>query len=195
VAPAPEPVAVFSSGCGLARHRGSGVVIDRGLVVTAAHVVAGTDGVELIDGAGYDKSHSATVAVIDTNIDIALLRAATLGSGPVRLRTLADGEYGTFVGYGDDDPTPTPFTVERAVVIDTEDIYVKGQHRRDGYEINLEVEPGDSGAGLIVGKDLGGIVWARIRDNNRLSYATDATEIVKLQDRLTSKDAPPVPCA
>jgi S1-C subfamily serine protease len=169
------------------------VVIDRGLVVTAAHVVAGTDGIELIDGAG--RSHTATVAVIDTNIDLALLRAPTLGSDPVRIRSLADGEYGTFVGYGDDDATPTPFTVGRAVVIDTEDIYVKGQHRRDGYEINLEVEPGDSGAGLVVGKDLGGIVWARIRDNDQLSYATDATEITKLKARLTTNDAAAVECA
>jgi Trypsin-like peptidase domain len=187
-----EPVEVLAAGCTLVGLRGSGAVVDPHLIVTAAHVVAGSESIDLIDSTG--AHHAAVIVAIDTQRDVAVLRSSTLVGHHHELRSLVASETGTFVGYGDSDPTPTPFAVSKPAVISSEDIYSKGDYARDGYVIDAVVDAGDSGAALVVGNDIGGIVWSRSRDSDTQAFAIDALvvdDVLKNAGRLA---VPGVPC-
>jgi S1-C subfamily serine protease len=188
----PEPIEVLASGCSLVALKGSGAVVDPHLVVTSAHVVAGAESIDLIDSDG--THHAGFTVAIDTQRDVAIVRSETLVGHHHELRSLVASEKGTFVGFGDGDATPTPFTVSKPVVINAEDIYVKGEHARDGYVIDAPVDSGDSGATLVVGNDIGGIIWSRAREDGNQAFAIDAVVVEDVLRNAGRQPAPKVPC-
>jgi Trypsin-like peptidase domain len=188
----PEPVEVMAAGCTLVGLRGSGAVVEPHLIVTAAHVVAGAESIELVDSSG--THHAAVIVAIDTQRDVAILRSATLAGHHHELRSLVASEKGTFVGYGDSDPAPTPFVVSKPAIINSEDIYSKGDHARDGYVLDAVVDAGDSGAALVVGNDIGGIVWSRSRDSDTQAFGIDALVVEDVLKNAGRLAVPGVPC-
>ncbi len=186
--PVPGAVTVAAAGCGPVEDGGSGIVVAPGVVVTAAHVVAGSDAVTVVAGDG--RRVDAVVDEIDTGLDAAVLRADDLGVVPVRRRGhLRAGERGT---VGDD---PTPFEVVRRVRINTTDIYRRGRHRRSGYELAAEVAPGRSGAGLVTADGvLGGMVFAASRRTPGRAWALDVDALEPLLAAADGEPAPPTGC-
>ena len=193
--PKASALELFASGCASAlvpRH-GSAVALGGQLVATAAHVVAGASEVRLVEPGG--RAHAAAIAAIDTQRDIAVLRATDLDRPPLPMHALAAGNRGAFFGFGGENPTVVTFTVVRAVPIISEDIYVQGEHSRPGYELGARVVAGDSGAGLI-GTDgaLGGIVWATNRTNDDRAWGISTEAIVSLLASVGSAVVAAVPC-
>jgi S1-C subfamily serine protease len=184
---------VRAAGCSLVPLHGSATAIGSQLVVTAAHVVAGATGIDL---AARDGSHhAATIAAIDTDRDVAILRAPSLHRRALPRRALTRYERGSFVGFGTRGGHHIDFTVARIVSITSEDIYVHGNHERAGYDLTAVVVPGDSGAGLIsTDGHFGGLVWATTRSDSGEAFAIATSVVDELLLRVGPDPAPAVGC-
>lgn len=167
VDPIDAAVEIWGSGCSLVFTHGSGIALGDDLVATAAHVVAGATDVAVAAWRG--ERTAATIVAIDTEHDVAVLRVPALRRPVLRRRPMARGEHGRFFGFGITKPKMVDFTVNRAVTVDSEDIYIHGSYPRAGYDLTTRIVSGDSGSGLIASDgSLGGIVWATSTiDENR----------------------------
>ena len=160
-------VRVEAQGCGPRTRLGTGTTIDDGVVITAAHVVAGADRVSVVGADG--RRATAEVVAFDPILDIAALLPATPVARPVVRRStpVAADDVGVVVVARADDATNSVImesvTVEvaRTVMIRTTDIYLDADVERPGFEIEASIEPGDSGAMVHFPAGVAGVVWAR----------------------------------
>ena len=151
----PSTLQVEGEGCGVIQE-GSSFVVAPGLVVTNAHVVAGVHHVVVIDnGHGRD----ATPIWFDPELDVAVLRVPGLSEPalPVDTRTFGRGTSGVVLGY----PGGGPFTYSPAGITNSFpatglDIYGQNTTRREVYELQAEVRPGNSGGPLVASGDASG---------------------------------------
>jgi S1-C subfamily serine protease len=162
-------VRVRADGCGPRTRLGIGTLVDESLVVTAAHVVAGSERVEVVDRTG--SAAPVDVVVFDPDQDLAVLRAdAPVGTvAVVRPDEPSAGDQGivavTDDGSGADHALElVDATITRAVTVRTTDIYGDGVVLRDGFEIDASIEPGDSGTMVHFPGGVSGVVWARSLD-------------------------------
>ena len=155
-------VRVRADGCGPRTELGTGTTIDDGLVVTAAHVVAGSTSVEVVDQSG--TSFVAEVVVFDPDLDIAVLRSVADAGPPAPLRAepAGPGDVG-LVGFiaADGSVELVEVDVVQRVTIRTTDIARNADVERPGLRIATAVEPGDSGAMVHLPGGGVGIVWSR----------------------------------
>src|SRR5205814_9839331 len=100
-AAAPSVVRVLGTACGLGIE-GSGWVARPGLVVTAAHVVAGETDTSVTTLAG--TTLPAEAVAFDPHNDVAVLRVAGLGARPLRLVDPRAGTSGAIIGYSEYSP-------------------------------------------------------------------------------------------
>src|SRR5438552_206802 len=150
-------VRVLGTACGLGIE-GSGWVARRGLVVTAAHVVAGETDTTVTTVSG--STLPAHAVVFDSHNDVAVLRVAGLSARPLRL---VDPKYGTAVaiaGYPEDGPfDAVPGRLGSTVTVLTQDAYGRGPVRRTVTSLSGNVRHGDSGG---VAVDASGAVQATV---------------------------------
>jgi uncharacterized membrane protein required for colicin V production len=141
---APSVVRVLGTACGVG-VQGSGWVARPGLVVTAAHVVAGqtdTD-VELQTGAHLD----AEVVAFDSRNDVAILRVQGLGLRSLRLVDARPGTPVAVLGFPEDGPfTATPARIGGTSLVRAEDAYGRRTVTRAITSLGGRVRHGDSGA-------------------------------------------------
>ncbi len=182
VEPADLPVARLAGDvCGVPLLAGA-VVIDNGLVATAAHVIAGSTGgvtVRLPSGAAWP----ATVVAFDPDRDLALLAAPGLAAEPLELAAARPGDTGLIVALSrDDEIISVAHQVEREITATGDDIYGEGEVSRRALELAADVEPGMSGGGAYDedGRLLG-IVFAESRERP-ITYAVTSAEIEALLD-------------
>ncbi len=168
--PAPAPalaaaVAVRAAGCRQAEElTGSGSVVGDELVVTVAHVVAGSSSVAVTAADGTELQ--AQVVGLDTVNDLALLAVDGLDVAPLPLGALTAGDEGVFVVHdASGRAIAQPATVTRRADLSMADLYGQGTHVRPGFELDAEVNPGDSGA-VVVDADgrAGAVVFATSRE-------------------------------
>lgn len=164
-------VKIEGEGCG-GIVAGSGFIVDKNLVATNAHVVAGIASPEILDNNG---AHQATVIWFDPNLDFAVLRAGNLAGGPLVFdpNSAAHGTPGGVLGY----PGGGPFEADSAAVLDEftalgRNIYNQGQTARDVYSIQAKVVPGNSGGPLVNLKgDVIGVIFATSTSYDNTGYA------------------------
>ena len=159
-------VRVSGTACGLG-VAGSGWVAGRGLVVTAAHVVAGQSDT-VVDPPGSDPLRAAAVA-FDARNDIAVLRVDGLAPPPLRLGEPDPGEAVAVLGYPEDGPlSATPGRIGRTVAVLSEDAYGRGPVQRTVTTLRADIRHGHSGGPAV---DRGGAVattvFAAGRTGNR----------------------------
>ena len=183
-------VAVRASGCGPTPSEGNAALVTDELALTAAHVVAGATEIEIL--VSGDGTVTATVDVIDTAEDVAVLRLATpVSAGRVVVDRL-DPIDAVVVGLPD---RTIPAAVVRRVRIRTSDIYGEGEHVQSGYELRARVDPGDSGAGVLTPDGrLGGIVVAASTEVADRAWAVGPDSLVRVLDEADGVAAPAVPC-
>jgi S1-C subfamily serine protease len=165
-------VKVEGQGCG-GLVEGSGFVVANNIVVTNAHVIAGIASPNVIDS---NSTYRATPIWFDPNLDLAVLRVNGLADPALTLdpTTLSYGDAGAVLGYPGNTPT---LNVQSAVVIDQVDaqgqnIYNQGLVNREIYELESNVEPGNSGGPLIAANgQVAGIVFAKSADQPDIGYA------------------------
>jgi S1-C subfamily serine protease len=171
-------VRIEGRGCG-GLVEGSGFVAANGLVATNAHVVAGLAKPVVMDSRGV---HSATPVYFDPNLDFAVLRVDSQTAAPlvVDQSTVAAGTGGAVMGY----PGGGPLRAVSALVFNQitavgRNIYGSGVSRRRIYELQTDVEPGNSGGPLIdKNGTVIGVVFAKSQDNTSVGYALTSPEIL-----------------
>jgi S1-C subfamily serine protease len=158
---------------------GTGFVYGPHRVLTNAHVVAGTEHVEIVLGPG--GTTAATVVLFDPRRDVAVLDVPGLDAPALRfaVKDAKTGDPALVLGY----PENGPFTVRSARVRSEStaggsDIYGNGGLSRSIYAIRAIVRSGNSGGPLITndGRVLG-MVFATARDSSDTGFALTDTEI------------------
>jgi S1-C subfamily serine protease len=140
----PSVVRVLGTACGVGVE-GTGWVGRPGLVVTAAHVVAGQDDtvVELQSGSRLP----AQAVAFDRRNDIAVLRVTDLGLRPLPLVQPRSGAAVAVLGFPENGPfTVTPARIGRTSAVLAEDAYGTGPVTRVITSLRGRVRHGDSGA-------------------------------------------------
>ncbi|MFA6001978.1 MAG: MarP family serine protease [Thermoleophilia bacterium] len=164
-------VKIQGEGCG-GMVFGSGFVVDNEIVVTNAHVVGGIAAPEVVDGSG---TYQATPIWFDPDLDVAVLRVNDLADPPLKLTSqiLPDNDAAAVLGY----PGGGPLVAGNGVIIDHvtaegRNIYNRGLVIRNIYEVQADVEPGNSGGPLIAADgSVAGIIFAKSLSQNNVGYA------------------------
>ena len=174
-------VKIVGQACGLIES-GSGFVAAPGLVVTNAHVVAGESRTQVIDRAG---THQATVALFDPDLDVAVLRVSGLAGAPLPMEeaTVPRGTTAAIMGYPMGGAlTAVPAAVNARIQATGLNIYGSAVVTRSVYELNGDVQPGNSGGPLVAsGQPAGsgtpapgtviGLVFASSTTTDHVGYA------------------------
>jgi S1-C subfamily serine protease len=182
---ADSAVQIVANGCKSTEVHGAGLMVANGRIATVAHVVAGAQRIEV---RGPHGTSDATVVFFDPVLDIAVLKVDPALATPIAIGAATRGEQGTVIVYRDDKPVELAVGVQRLVDIRTADIYGEGTHLRPGYELNLDIRPGDSGAVVVVRGKAVALVWATSRQAQARAWAMRAS---LLADHLSGDAAVP----
>lgn len=167
----PSTVKITAATC-LSLSSGTGFVVERGYVVTNAHVVAGANTVRV--GLG-DRAFDAVPVLIDPDLDIALLYAPQLDAPALRLATTdpVRGATGATFGFpGGRALDVQPAAVAGAYQATGRDIYGEKRVTRAILELRAKVDQGDSGGPLLLADGtVGGVVFAEARTDADVGYA------------------------
>jgi len=142
-AAAPSVVRVLGTACGLGVE-GTGWVAGPGLVVTAAHVVAGEDDTTVVPIDG-DSLRAEAVAFDPHNV-VAVLRVAELTAKPLRLADPQRGKAIAIVGFPLNGPLDaTAGRIGSTATVLAQDAYGRGTTRRVVTSLSGSVQHGNSG--------------------------------------------------
>jgi len=155
---------------------GTGWVVRPGLVVTNAHVVAGTRSVRVESPGG---SRAGTVVAFDPRHDLALISSPGLRAAALATATATAGDVGVDLGYpGGGDLSVAPYRISQRVQANGRDIYDQSAVTRDIFIIGATLHPGDSGgprvdtAGQVVG-----VAFAIAPDQSAVAYAITIDQV------------------
>jgi S1-C subfamily serine protease len=169
-------VRVLSTACGLGIE-GSGWAVQPGVVVTNAHVIAGSDDTTVTtqDGAELD----ATPIYYEPREDLALLRVgAALPTLPISASRQA-GENGAVLGYPENGPyTLSPARIGETRATISEDSYGNGPVERTIVAMSGSVRSGNSGGPLVDPRgSVVGTVFAATTTGPRGGFAIPAEQV------------------
>ncbi len=141
---APSVLRVLGTACGLGVS-GSGWVARPGLVVTAAHVVAGEHDT-VVEPPGSARRYRAHAVAFDARDDVAVLRVPGLPLRPLRAVDPQPGASVAILGYPENGPfAAAPGRVGETAIVLTDDAYGRGPVRRSITSLAGRVRHGDSG--------------------------------------------------
>jgi S1-C subfamily serine protease len=150
---------------------GTGFVIAPHLVLTNAHVVAGTadTGVEVRDRRGQIVALDAEVVLYDPAVDLAVLRVPELEAEPLPMEPepAAPGDDAIVLGYPMDGPfTATAAKIRSMINLQGPNIYDNGEVTREVYTVRAVVRSGNSGGPVITpeGRVIGVVFGAALDD-------------------------------
>lgn len=168
------------------RQDGTGFVIGPGLVLTNAHVVAGSLNIKGSLAAGEEIE--ATVVGFDPARDLALLQFDTAGAPTLELFDGVVGDEGATVGHPHGgELRASPVAIAERVRATGRDLYDERDTERQVYFLAAHLAPGDSGAPVIdVAGRVVGVVFAIAPDDEGVAFALTAQEV---RDFLTEIDA------
>lgn len=164
-------VKVLGQACGYLQE-GSGWVAAPGLVVTNAHVVAGEPSTQIqVGGATY----GATPVLYTPKFDLAVLRTSAPLGPPLTVDPdeVGRGTQGAVLGYPENGPLVVgPAGVAASLTAEGRDIYNQGSVVRKVYQLDADVQPGNSGGPLIAtdGQVIG-VVFSRSTVSADVGYA------------------------
>jgi hypothetical protein len=143
-------VRILGAACGLG-VTGSGWVAAPGIVVTNAHVVAGTDGDLLVQARGSGERLGARALAFDPRDDLAVLAVPGLEARVLPIASRApEGASGAILGFprnGPFDARPARIGVTRSVV--SQDAYGRGPVTRPMTALRGLLRPGNSGGPVV----------------------------------------------
>lgn len=179
---------------------GTGWVVDDGVVMTNAHVVAALDEVWVVGPDG--ERSTGTVVSFDPDLDVALVSVPDLAAEPLPVddRLAAPGTETAALGhpYGGTFRAE-PARIRAAITAVGTDIYGEDTVEREVYSIRGTVVPGMSGGPLVdADGEVLGMVFARSAEHQQTAYVLtiDTLEPVLAQseaiDRRDDPSPPPV---
>jgi S1-C subfamily serine protease len=191
-----ETLKIQGYGCGGIVF-GSGYPVGPGLVLTNAHVVAGTQGTTVRSPVG--QSLPARVVLFDSERDVAILYVPRLALAPLGEAGAGPGTQGAAIGYpGGGAEQVSPAVVNGEVRAEGRDIYGQRLVVRSIWIIQAKVEPGNSGGPLVdLNGSVIGVIFAASTSSPGQAYAlTDAEVQPDINQAQGRTSAVPVgPCA
>jgi S1-C subfamily serine protease len=133
-------------------------------------------GAKQIDVTNGARATTASIVAFDPDMDLAYVRLDENLDAPsveVGDRTVDRGERGLAYVFRDGRVVTLPVVVRRPVHIKTEDIYIEGDTDRPGFELDADIESGDSGGPVLVDGKVVGVLWARSSKYDHRAYAID----------------------
>jgi S1-C subfamily serine protease len=170
---------VLGEACG-DEVEGSAFSVGTGLLVTNAHVVAGETATNVeLDGNLY----GATVVFFDPTFDMAVLHS----DGPVGPALTLDpslvgrGIEGAVLGYPENGPlTVGTAGVAASINATSHNIYDQKTVTRQVYQIDADVQPGNSGGPLVATDgEVIGIVFSKSTTTTDVGYALGSPQVLK----------------
>ena len=174
---AASTVRVDGVACGL-RLAGSGFAAGPDIVVTNAHVVAGTRTTTVLRPDG--RTLPAQVQVFDPSRDLAVLAVSGLGEPALPLAGAVAGETDAVFAHprGQAALTVSPARVTRRVTTDIGDIYDQPGAVRQILVLLADLVPGDSGAPLVNGAgQVVGVAFATAAPWRSTAFAVASEEL------------------
>ena len=191
-----ETLRVQGFGCGGIVF-GSGFPVAPGLVLTNAHVVAGTHGTT-VDSTG-GASFGARVVLFDPERDVAILSVPRLAAPALPQATADSGTQGAAIGYpGGGNEKVSAAVVDGQVRAEGRDIYGQNLVVRSIWIAEADVQPGNSGGPLVnLNGDVVGVIFASSTSNQGRAFALTDAEVQPDIDAAQGQTQPvPVgPCA
>lgn len=158
---------------------GTGFVVAPGLVMTNAHVVAGTESVRIEVG---DQELDAEVVTYDPGVDIAVLRVPGLEAPalPLAEERSRTGDDAIVVGYPGNGPyRPDAARIRERVTLRGPDIYRETTVEREVYILRGTVREGNSGGPLITPQgQVAGVVFGAAMDAPDTGYALTVEQVL-----------------
>jgi S1-C subfamily serine protease len=191
-----ETLKIQGFGCGGIVF-GSGFPVGPGMVLTNAHVVAGTQGTTVRSPAG--RSLSARVVLFDPDRDVAILYVPRLALAPLSEATAHQGTQGAAIGYpGGGNEEVSPAVVNGQFQAEGRDIYGQKLVVRSIWSTQAIVKPGNSGGPLVdLDGNVVGVIFAASTSQPGVAYALTDAEVQPDIDQGQGRTEPvPVgPCA
>ena len=179
-------VRILGSACGLGVE-GSGWIAAPNVVVTNAHVVAGTEGDLVVRPRSGDASLPARALAFDPTQDIAVLAVPGLGGRVLpMIRDPQAGTRGAILGY----PRNGPFDARAASIgatrsVISQDAYGQGPVQRQMTPVRGLLRPGNSGGPIVDARgNVLTTVFASSRDTRpRGGYGVPNTVVERVLER------------
>jgi S1-C subfamily serine protease len=162
---------------------GTGFVIGPELVLTNAHVVAGTDrtAVEIPGRRGQTVELEGDVVYYDPQVDLAVLRVPDLEAEPLVFQPVpaAPATDVIVLGYPLDGPfTATAGKVRQTINLKGPDIYDSGEITREVYTVRAVVRSGNSGGPMIdTGGRVVGVVFGAALDDQETGFVLTVDQV------------------
>jgi len=173
---ASETLKIQGYGCGGIVF-GSGYPVGPGMVLTNAHVVAGTQGTTVKSTSG--RSLSARVVLFDPERDVAILYVPRLALAPLNEAAAQAGTQGAAIGYpGGGAETAEPAVVNGQFQAQGRDIYGQNLVVRSIWTTRANVQPGNSGGPLVdLNGSVIGVIFAASTSQQGTAYALTDAEV------------------
>ena len=169
--------------------QGTGFVVEDDLVLTNAHVIAGSSPRVEWEGRTFD----AVPLLFDRDLDAAILRVDGLDAPALTLlaHEVDRGTGGAVLGYPHGRYAELRAAARRALDAVGRDIYSEDQVRRRIYELQVTVRPGNSGGPFVLpGGRAAGLIFGASVTSEDLGYALTSTELIPLVDRAAARTDP-----
>ena len=172
---------IIARGCPGVVIEGSGFEVKDGLIVTNAHVIAGTDSI-FVESFNH-RPIPVRPVLFDPKFDLAILVPMV----PISVKPLVldpneveRGQPAVVLGHPGGGPlTYGPAAVESRFVAQGRDIYDNAIVDRVVYELEAVIKQGDSGGPLIgPAGDVLGVVFSRSTANNTIGYALASPKVL-----------------
>lgn len=162
--------------------QGTGFVVADDLVLTDAHVVAGSSPTVQWQGRTFD----AVAVAFDDDLDAAVLRVDGLDAPALTLLDVevVRGAGGAVLGFPHGTYIEEAAAVRRALDAVGRDIYGEEEIRRRLYELQVTVRPGNSGGPFVLpGGRVAGMVFGASPTHAHLGYAIASPRLIPFVDR------------
>ena len=183
---------VTGTACGLGIE-GSGWAARPNLVVTNAHVVAGTKDtrVDRSDGDFRD----ARVVFLDPKNDVAILRVDGLNARPLELTRPGEGDPVAILGYPENGPfTATAGRIGQTGTVLTADAYGRGPVRRPVTTLRGRVRHGNSGGPAVDGSGRVQTTIFAARLGSDSGYGVPTSVVREALDNVGPREVSAGPC-